>query len=87
MVAIRPNDELMWVCPTAGHLIDEVEQKLFMANCKTGHSVPVQIAASYICVSGRLRAKHEKPLSFQDDCGFLLIEHENLHHFQKSIPI
>lgn len=86
MNAIRPNHELMWICPTAGHLIGEMDQELFLTNRKTGHSVPLKIPSSYIRASGRLRGRYGKPISFQDDCAFLLIEHDNLHQFQKFIP-
>ncbi|KAL5335863.1 hypothetical protein BJX70DRAFT_374082 [Aspergillus crustosus] len=63
----RQNHQLTWVCPSAGHLIDDLASEFFVEPNDTNeqqHSID------------------DKP-SFRDDCAFFLVQESDLHAFQR----
>jgi len=65
----------MWICPTAGHILDDLQTEAFIVRRDIDQQISLQFASRSVRVSGRplgRRARNENP-SFRDDCAFLIV--------------
>lgn len=82
-----PQDHtLTWICPTAGHIIDDLAREMLVVQHNTTQSTSLPVAPTSIRIDGRPLHSINDPSSFRDDCAFLIVNKEDLHRFQRSIP-
>lgn len=79
------NHQLTWVCPSAGHIIDDLASELFVQPHDTDVKISLHVATTSVRTSGRPQHSIGKKPSFRDDCAFFTVKEIDLCTFQRSI--
>ncbi|PMD31870.1 hypothetical protein L207DRAFT_572614 [Hyaloscypha variabilis F] len=73
---------------TAGHVIDDMNDRMFIISPCNGAILKLEVPKSYQRCNGRpaRRTKAGEPCTYEDECGFLKIDDKELEQFHYAIP-
>lgn len=79
------NHQLTWVCPSAGHIIDDLASEFFVKPYDTAGQISLRVATTSVRASGRPQHSIGQKPSFRDDCAFLIAKESDLYAFQRTV--
>ena len=85
MSSPRPGKADAYVVLTAGHVIPNGDDRLFVKNRKLDTLIPLRVAPMFRRFNDRPLHHQNRNRSFQDDVGILFIEENDLEHFSRRI--
>ena len=85
MSSPRPGKADAYVVLTAGHVIPNGDDRLFVKNRKLDTLTPLRVAPMFRRFHDRPLHRRNENYSFQDDIGILFVAENNLEHFSRRI--
>jgi hypothetical protein len=80
------KDSLTYVALTAGHVIPDGDDALFVRNRKNNSFIRLQVARSSQRIGGRPVSRQDMDPAFQDDVGLLIVSADDIEHFHHCMP-
>jgi hypothetical protein len=87
MASRRPGKaDLAYVALTAGHIIPDGQDVLYVRNRKDNSLVQLKVVPNSKRFNGRPLGRQDEDPSFHDDCSFLIVDGNDIQYFYHCIP-